>query len=87
MEKPNGRWPLAGEDVKEFIWVLAYTGLRISDAALFNTARLRGNALFLRAKKNGGNVFTWIHDWLRDQLNTLAKGRGSRPAAVRDWHV
>ncbi len=71
----DGCW--TGEDVKEFIWVLAYTGLRISDVALFSIARLRGNELFLRAKNNGGDVFTWIPDWLRDQLNTLAKERGS----------
>ena len=76
----DGRW--TGEDVKEFIWVLAYTGLRISDVALFNIARLRGNELFLRAKKNGGDVFTWIPDWLRDQLNTLAKERGPRPFVI-----
>ena len=76
----DGRW--TGEDVKEFIWVLAYTGLRISDVALFNIARLHGNELFLRAKKNGGDVFTWIPDWLRDQLNTLTKERGPRPFVI-----
>ena len=68
--------------MKEFIWVLAYTGLRISDVALFHVSRLRGNELFLRAKKNGGDVFTWIPDWLRDQLNSLAKERGPRPFVI-----
>jgi integrase len=76
----EGCW--TGEDVKDFIWVLAYTGLRISDVALFHISRLRGNELFLRAKKNGGDVFTWIPDWLRDQLNTLAKERGPRPFVI-----
>lgn len=75
-----GQW--TGEDVKDFIWVLTYTGLRISDVALFNIARLRGNELFLRAKKNGGDVFTWIPDWLRDRLCELAKQRGSRPFVI-----
>jgi integrase len=76
----EGCW--TGEDVKDFIWVLAYTGLRISDVALFHISRLRGNELFLRAKKNGGDVFTWIPDWLRDQLNALAKERGPRPFVI-----
>lgn len=54
----TGAW--TGEDVKDFIWLLTYTGLRISDAGLFNMDRLHGNEVFLRAKKNGGDVFTWI---------------------------
>lgn len=56
-----------------------YTGLRISDVALFNINRLRGNELFLRAKKNGGDVFTWIPDWLRERLVRRAKEHGMRP--------
>ncbi len=36
----KGVW--TGEDTKDFIWVLVYTGLRISDVALFNMNRLRG---------------------------------------------
>ncbi len=75
--KTRGVW--TGEDVKDFIWVTVYTGLRISDVGLFNVNRLRGNELFLRAKKNGGDVFTWIPDWLRDRLQELAKERGPRP--------
>jgi integrase/recombinase XerD len=76
-DKTRGVW--TGEDVKDFIWVLVYTGLRISDVGLFNVSRLRGNDLFLRAKKNGGDVFTWIPDWLRDRLQELANARGPRP--------
>lgn len=72
----KGTW--TGEDAKDFIWVLAYTGLRISDVALFNINRLRGNEIFLRAKKNGGDVFMWIPDWLRDRLLTRAKTCGAR---------
>ncbi len=75
-----GIW--TGEDVKDFIWVLAYTGLRISDAALFNISRLRGNDLFLRTKKNRGDVYTWIPDWLRDWLQALARERGGRPCVA-----
>ena len=53
--RENGTY--TGEDVKDFIWVMAYTGLRISDVGLFNMSRLKGNEVFLRAKKNGGDVF------------------------------
>ena len=72
-----------GEDVKDFIWVMVYTGLRISDVGLFNMSRLKGNEVFLRAKKNGGDVFAYIPDWLRDRLNARAKRRGVRPFVGR----
>lgn len=71
-----GEW--TGEDVKEFIWVMVYTGLRISDVALFDITRLLGNEVFLRAKKNGGDVFAYIPDWLRDRLNARATRCGTK---------
>jgi integrase len=71
-----------GEDVKDFIWVMVYMGLRISDVGLFDMSRLRGNEVFLRAKKNGGDVFAYIPDWLRDRLNARAKRCGVRPFVV-----
>jgi integrase len=73
----KGVW--TGEDAKDCIWMLVYTGLRISDVALFNMNRLRGNELSLRAKKNGGDVFTCIPDWLRERLVRRAKEHGMRP--------
>jgi integrase len=75
-----GMWN--GEDVKDFIWLASYTGLRISDVCLFRMSRLRGNEVFLRAKKNGGDVFTYIPDWLRDRLIARAKRVGDRPFMV-----
>jgi integrase len=72
----TGVW--TGEDVKEFIWVMVFTGLRISDVVLFDIERLTGNEVYLRAKKNGGDVFTWIPDWLRDRLNARAKRCGRK---------
>ena len=72
--KLSGAW--TGEDVKDFIWLLTYTGLRISDAGLFRMDRLHGNEVFLRAKKNGGDVFTWIPDWLVQRLTQRAKQHG-----------
>jgi len=73
----SGTWN--GEDAKDFIWTLTYTGLRISDVALFNMKRLRGNEVFLRAKKNGGDVYAFIPDWLCDRLLARAKRCGNRP--------
>ncbi len=76
----NGTW--TGEDLKDFIWVSVYTGLRISDVVLFDIERLQGNEVFLRAKKNGGDVFTHIPDWLRDRLNARGKRYGKRPFLI-----
>jgi integrase len=78
--KKTGAW--TGEDVKDFIWLLTYTGLRISDAGLFQMNRLHGNEVFLRAKKNGGDVFTWIPDWLAQRLTQRAKKHGPRPFLI-----
>jgi integrase len=72
----------SGEDLKDFIWVMVYTGLRISDVGLFQMDRLKGNEVFLRAKKNGGEVFAFVPDWLRDRLNDRAKRCGVRPFVV-----
>jgi integrase len=76
----QGIW--TGEDVKDFIWVMTYTGLRISDVGLFHMKRLNGNEVYLRAKKNGGDVFAYIHDWLRVRLIARAKRCGVRPFIV-----
>jgi integrase len=72
-----GNW--TGEDVKDFISLLIHTGFRISDAALFHIDRLHGNEILLRAQKNGGDVFMWIPDWLRDRIIMRAKKFGQRP--------
>jgi hypothetical protein len=74
-EQGQGAW--TGEDTKDFIWTLTYTGLRISDVALFDIKRLQGNEVFLRAKKNGGDVFAYVPDWLRDRLIQRSKAHGS----------
>ncbi len=76
----TGTW--TGDDLKDFIWVLTYTGLRISDAALFDMERLQGNEVFLHAKKNGGDVFTLIPDWLCDRLKARAKRFGRKPFLI-----
>lgn len=51
----------AGEDVKDFILLSIYTGLRISDVATFDIGeRLKGNDVFLRMHKTGKELYTWI---------------------------
>lgn len=72
----SGVW--TGEDVKDFIWTLTYTGLRISDAAFFDIHRLHGNECFVRATKNGGDVFTYLPNWLCDRLQSRAQRFGRR---------
>src|ERR1035441_9163758 len=67
----------AERDLRQLL--LTYTGLRISDVGLFRIDRLHGNEVFLRAKKNGGDVFTWIPDWLAQRLTQRAKRHGPRP--------
>jgi integrase len=85
-DKKNGRWgnrfgsgECTGEDLKDFIWLMTHTGLRISDVVLFDMDRLDGNEVLLRAKKNGGEVFVWIPDWLRGRLQARAKQFGKQP--------
>jgi integrase len=79
-EQGEGAW--TGDEAKDFIWALTYTGLRISDVALFDIKRLQGNEVFLRAKKNGGDVFAYIPDWLRDRLIQRSKAHGPMPFVV-----
>ena len=49
---------------------------------LFDLDRLDGNEVFLRAKKNGGEVFVWIPNWLRDRLQARAKQVGKEPFKI-----
>jgi integrase len=73
----EGVW--TGEDLKDLIWLMVYTGLRISDATFFNINRLDDDQVFIRAKKNGGDVFAYIPDWLRNRLLARAERYGEMP--------
>jgi integrase len=75
-----GVW--TGEDLKDLIWLMLYTGFRISDATLFSMKRLHGDQVFIRAKKNGGDVFAYVPDWLSDRLQ-VASGAARRAAVHR----
>ena len=72
-----------GEDLKDFILVMVYTGLRISDVATFDTStRLQGNDVFLRMHKTRKELFTWIPDWLVVRLKDREQRNGPRIFAL-----
>ena len=75
-----GEW--SGEDVATFIMLECYTGLRISDAATFDMARLSGNECFLQMHKTRKPLFTWLPDELVHRLEELAKARGPLPFMI-----
>ncbi|MFN8579361.1 MAG: site-specific integrase [Gemmatimonadaceae bacterium] len=79
-ESGTGEW--TGEDLKDLIWLMLYTGFRISDATLFSIKRLHGYQVFIRAKKNGGDVFAFVPDWLQERLRARAERFGDRPFIV-----
>jgi site-specific recombinase XerD len=63
-----------GDDVRDFIDLSLYTGLRISDVATFNISRrLNGNDVYLRMHKTGQPLCTWIPDWLVARLRAREK--------------
>jgi integrase len=76
----GGVW--SGDDLLDFIYLLVYTGLRISDATFFDMKNLQGDQVFLRAQKNGGEVFAYIPDWLATRLHARAERLGPRPFLV-----
>lgn len=73
----SGSWD--GQDVQDFICLSVYTGLRISDVAMFDTdERLQGNNIFIRAKKNNRRLFTWVPDFVRDRMLDRQSRFGSK---------
>ena len=66
-----------GEDVKDFVMLSIYTGLRISDVATFDMARrLHGNDVFLFMHKTRKELYTWIPDWLVARLRARERKHG-----------
>lgn len=77
----SGSW--GGEDVKTMIMLLSWTGLRISDGALFDMSRVTphpegGANIFLRMHKTKGPLFTWVDDWLYERLLAREKKYGAK---------
>jgi integrase/recombinase XerD len=54
--------------VKAFIYILRYTGLRISDATRLDEARVRDGRVFLRTEKRGTLVWVPIPQFVVDTL-------------------
>ncbi len=72
-----GHRPWSGEDVKDFVYLSMYTGMRISDVATFDiNKRLIGNDVFLRMHKTQKELYTWIPDWLVHRMRDPQKKRG-----------
>lgn len=60
-EQQPGYRQTGGEDLKDFIYVMLYTGMRISDVTTFDTSlRLNGNEIFMRMHKTKKELFTWV---------------------------
>lgn len=79
-DQGDGEW--TGEDLKDIIWLMLYTGYRISDATFFDMTKLRGNEVVIRAQKNGKRVFGVLPEWLCERLLARAKAHGQRPFIV-----
>ena len=72
---PKHKWN--GDDVADFISVSIYTGLRISDVALFNINRMKpGGEIRVRTTKTGAQVDTWVPQWLQHRIRERAKIHG-----------
>ena len=68
----------SGEDVKDFILLSVYTGLRISDVSTFDIGkRLQGNDVYLRMHKTKKELWTWIPDWLVTRLRERERKYGA----------
>jgi integrase len=66
-----------GEDVKDFVLLSIYTGMRISDVATFDISeRLKGNDIYLRMHKTKKELYTWIPDWLVNRLRARERIHG-----------
>ena len=73
---PKHKW--TGDDVADFISLSIYTGLRISDVALFQSDRMNASgAIRVRTTKAGTHVYTWVPQWLQDRIRARAKIYGS----------
>ena len=73
---PKHKW--TGDDVADFISLSIYTGLRISDVALFQIDRMNASGeIRVRTTKAGTDVYTWVPHWLQDRILARAKVHGT----------
>src|SRR6266852_2411601 len=59
--------------VKAFIYILRYTGLRISDAERLDTTRVRDGRVFLRTEKTGVSVWVPIPQFVTTALEQVPR--------------
>jgi integrase len=72
---PMHKW--TGDDVADFISLSIYTGLRISDVALFQIDRMNSSGeIRVRTTKAGTHVYTWVPEWLQDRIRARAEIHG-----------
>jgi integrase len=82
-EPQPGYRQTSSEDIKDFIYVMLYTGMRISDVATFDTSlRLNGNEIFIRMHKTKKELYTWVPDWLVNRLRARERAYGPRIFAL-----
>jgi integrase len=66
-----------GEDMADFISLSIYTGLRISDVALFNIERMQPTGeIRVRTTKAGTHVYTWVPSWLQERIRARVAKHG-----------
>jgi integrase len=71
------RYVWKGDDLSDFISLSIYTGLRISDVALFHIDRmLPTGEILIRTTKAGTNVYTWVPQWLQQRIRQRAETHG-----------
>jgi len=72
---PKYKW--TGEDMADFISLSIYTGLRISDVALFHIDRMQPTGeILIRTTKAGTHVYTWAPKWLQERIRARAVKHG-----------
>jgi integrase len=76
--------------VKAFIYILRYTGLRISDASKLDESRVKDGRVFLRTEKTGTFVWVPIPQFVVDSLAEVPRASGfyfqtgnAKPKTVR----
>ena len=73
----ESRYVWNGDDLADFISLSIYTGLRISDVALFHIDRmLQTGEILIRTTKAGTHVYTWVPDWLQKRIQERSEKHG-----------
>jgi integrase len=74
---PKHKW--TGDDIADFISLSIYTGLRISDVALFQIDRMNASGeIRVRTTKAGTHVYTWVPQMIRKHYGAWAPERQER---------